>query len=160
MTQRTTRASARALLFDRLVDGAPRQPTEIRPQSTLTRRALHESVRQEVERLLNTRCPVPAHVLGHRERTVIDYGVPDCATFSPHSPTDRQRLAALLRHTIVAFEPRLRHVRVMVEEFVDTQKALQVRIEADLVVDSVREPIAFPVVIQCDTGGSAVHASA
>jgi type VI secretion system protein ImpF len=160
MAARAPQASARALLFDRLVDRATREPTEPQPKSTLTRAELHESVRREVEWLLNTRCPVPADHLDPRERSVIDYGVPDGATSSPHSQADRQRLATVLRHTITAFEPRLRQVRVLVAECVEAHKPLQVRIEAVLVVAAISDPIAFSVVVQGDRGGAEVHASA
>src|SRR6266852_2309925 len=80
-------------LFDRLVDRDPRLAREERPLRTLDRGGLYESVRRELERLLNTRCPFPAHQLGGHERSVIDYGIPDFAGFSARSFADREQLA-------------------------------------------------------------------
>lgn len=152
-------AFSRALLFERLVDRQPREPAEPHPLRRLTRRELRESVRREVGWLLSTRCPIPIHRLDERERSVIDYGVPDFSTFSPHSQEDHRRLAQLLSRSIAAFEPRLRHVRVTVERYLEERKSLLVRLDAVLVVESVTEPIAFPVMIQHETGVTTVHGS-
>ena len=95
----TQKIEVRMPLFDRLVDRDPRLPHELRPTRTLDRRGLRESVRRELEQLFNTRCPFPAHRLPIRERSVIDYGVPDFSVFSPRSYDDRVHLAELLRRT-------------------------------------------------------------
>lgn len=142
------REGARALLFDRLVDLDPGVPEEPRPLRTLNRQELRASVRREVEWLLNTRSPIPAHLLEAWERTVIDYGIPDLAEFSAHRGDDQKRLARLLTQTISAFEPRLRRVRVAVEPLMDTHRGWLVRLDAFLVVESVTEPVSFPVVIK------------
>jgi type VI secretion system lysozyme-like protein len=110
--------------------------------------------------LLNTRCPVAAPAHDPRARSVIDYGVPDCALFSPNSEADQQRLAQILCEAITAFEPRLQQVRVMVETFQEHHKALQVRIEAVLVVASISEPIVFTAVAHHNQGMFQVHADA
>lgn len=147
-------SGARALLFDRLIDLDPTIPTEPQPLRTLNRRELRESVRREVERLLNTRCPIPAHLLDERERTVIDYGIPDLAEFGAHKADDHKRLALIFTQTIAAFEPRLRRVRVSVERLPDTKRGLVARIEGLLVVESVTEPVSFPIVIRDESGES------
>jgi len=150
---------ARALLFERLVDLDPQAPTEPKPLRTLNRRELRESVRRELEWLLNTRCPIPAPLLDERERTVINYGIPDLSWFYPQNPRDQRRLASILSQTISAFEPRLRQVRVTVERYLDVQQALYVIVDALLVIESITEPVSFPVVIYSKRGGSEVHAS-
>jgi type VI secretion system protein ImpF len=160
MAHAQTPARARAPLFDRLVDHELRQPTESQPRSTLSRAELQASVRQEVEWLLNTRCPIPAHDLDNRARSVVDYGVPDCSLLTPHSQRDHQRLEQLFSHAITAFEPRLRHVRVTVERRSNDHTALVAHIEAVLVVASIREPMAFPVLVQNDVGRIDSHARA
>jgi type VI secretion system protein ImpF len=148
---------ARALLFDRLVDREPQVPAEPRPWRALTRQELYDSVQREVGRLLNTYCPRPAHRLDDCERSVINYGVPDFSRLSPHSEADQRRLAHLLSRTIAAFEPRLRQVRVTVEQRMDDRKALSARVDAVLVVESVVEPITFLVVVHPETGASEVY---
>jgi type VI secretion system protein ImpF len=160
MASAPTPASARVPLFDRLVDHEPRQPTEPQPRSTLSRGELHASVHREVERLLTTRCPIPASALDDSARSVVDYGVPDGALLSPHSQRDHQRLEQLFSRTITAFEPRLRHVRVRLERCVSDHRGLVAHIEAVLVVAPMHESMAFSVVVQDDLGRTDRHASA
>lgn len=150
----------RAPLFDRLVDRDPRQQRELRPQRTLGRAGLRESVRQELVRLLNTRCPIPAHRLGGRERSVVDYGVPDFSGLSARSYEDRGRLAETLRQAVVAFEPRLAEVRVRLEPVPGDDLTLAGRIEALLRTGAVPEPVSFMTVLQIKEGEVAVELAA
>ncbi len=141
-----------APLFDRLVDRFPDVRRELRPLRTLDRAGLHESVRRELERLFNTRCPLSADQLAGRERTVIDYGVPDLSVLGPARYLDRDRLAAILREAIAAYEPRLAKVRVAVAEAGDGHETLRARIEAVLIVAGVPESVAFDTALE---GGAA-----
>lgn len=138
---------ARALLFERLVDHEPYVPREPQPFRTLSVPEIRASVRREVERLLNTRCAASAEALDGRERTVLDYGLPDFSALAPQRGADRQRLAGQITRAITAFEPRLRQVRVTVEPPTTTQRRLLAHIEAVLVVGTVTEPMAFPVAL-------------
>jgi type VI secretion system protein ImpF len=150
----------RTPLFDRLVDRDPRLRREVRPMRTLDRRGLKESVRRELELLFNTRCPFPAHRLAGRERSVIDYGIPDFSIFSARSFEDRERLAELLRRAVEAFEPRLAGVRVYIEPVPGDDLTLAGRIEAILVADPVAEPVLFETVLQMRESKVEVHAGA
>lgn len=148
----------RAPLFDRLVDRDLRLPRELRPMRTLDRRGLRESVRRELEQLFNTRCPVPAHRLAGRERTVIDYGIPDFSTFSPRSFDDCKRLESVLREAIERYEPRLANVRVHIDPIKDGDPfALSAEVRADMIVDRVPEPVSFLTLMQLKDGGVAVE---
>ena len=147
----------RAPLFERLVDLDPRSQREVRPKRTLDRAGLKASVRRELLRLFNSRCPLPARLLADREKTVIDYGIPDFSTFFPRNHDDRVRLAAALRRAVEAFEPRLRQVSVTLEPSAD-HLALSGRIEGVLVVDEVAEPVSFPTVFQSESGEVEIRA--
>jgi type VI secretion system protein ImpF len=149
---------ARMPLFDRLVDRDPRLRREARPLRALDRRGLRESVRRELERLFNTRCPVPAHRLAGRLRTVLDYGIPDLSGYSARNPEDRERLADALRRAVEAYEPRLADVRIQLEAVPGDDLALAGRIQALLVADSVPEPVSFLTVLQLKEGEVEVHA--
>lgn len=151
------KTEVRTPLFDRLVDRDPRLRREVRAMRTLDRRGLRESVRRELERLFNTRCPIPAHRLAGRPRTVLDYGIPDLSGFSPRSYEDRERLADVLRRAVEAFEPRLAEVRVHLEPAPGDELALAGRIEAVLVTDSIPEPVSFLTVLQLKEGEIEVH---
>jgi type VI secretion system protein ImpF len=152
------RAEIRMPLFDRLVDREPLQCREARPLRTLGRRDLRESVRRELEQLFNTRCPIPAHRLSGRPRTVVDYGIPDLSGFSARSAPDRARVADVLRRAIEVFEPRLAGVRVVLEAVPEDGFALAGRIEAVLATDPVPEPVSFLTALQLKEGEVEVHA--
>lgn len=151
------KTEVRKPLFDRLIDRDHRLRWEARPLRTLGRRELKESVRAELVQLFNTRCPVPAHRLSGRPRTVIDYGIPDLSGFSARSVEDRGRLEDILRRAVEAYEPRLAEVRVHLEPLAGDVLALSGSIEAVLVFDSVREPVSFLTVLQMKNGEVQVH---
>lgn len=155
---------ARALLFDRLVDTELNEKEESPPYRVLSRQELWKSVRAELGQLLNSRCPVPLHLLGEEERTVINYGIPDFSSLSPHSSNDRALIASIIGQTITAFETRLSNVRVTAEYIEGDERKLHITVEADLVTDSVIEirshpefgssvePVSFPIVLHSKTG--------
>jgi len=146
-------ASVRAPLFDRLVEDATGT------SRTLDRDGLLESVRREIERLFNTRSSLPAHELAARARTVIDYGVPDFSHLSTRNPEDRATLIASLTQAIEAYEPRLRAVRIAVDEGSLEDRTLKVRVAAELVVDPVGESLSFECVLPMKRGNAIVYGS-
>ena len=175
---------ARALLFERLVDLYPGSDEGERPFRILNRAQLKASVRRELERLLNTRCSLPLHGLGEVERSVVNYGIPDFSSLSPHNADDRALIASIIGQTISAFEPRLTHVRVEVEPTIGDHESaamkqtncehdlfemseprpggegrLRVSIEALMLVDVFNEPVSFPVSLNSKNGAAEVHDS-
>jgi type VI secretion system protein ImpF len=152
-------AGARALLFDRLVDVYPEGHGHEEPLRILNRKQLKASVRRELERLLNTRCSIPLHRLGEEERSVVNYGIPDFSSLSPQNADDRALIASIVRQTIAAFEPRLRHVRVEVGPAAGAESALWLNINAELVVGVFSEPVSFPVILNNKSGTAEMHDS-
>ena len=137
---------ARALLFERLIDLEPeKREVEDVPFRVLGVAALRESVRRELEQLLNVRCSVPLRQLAATERSVINYGLPDFSSLSAASGDDQNLLAELVRSTVSFFEPRLREVSVTVSRPSREERALSVTIGGVLAVGHVLEPVSFPV---------------
>lgn len=148
---------ARALIFERLVDVEPKSSLgEAHPLRILNKRELKESVRRELERLLNTRCSLSTQLLGQEERTVLDYGIPDFSSLSAHNADDHYLIANTISQTVAAFEPRLQQVRVTVERFRESDRALWIKIDAMLVTESITESVSFPVRINNKTGAAEV----
>ncbi len=108
-------------------------------------RALRESVRRELEQLLNTRCSFPLRPPSGAERSVINYGLPDFSSLSASSGDDQNLLQELIRSTVSFFEPRLRDVTVEVAQLARHEQGLAVTIGGVLAVGDVLEPISFPV---------------
>jgi type VI secretion system protein ImpF len=147
----------RAPLFDRLVDLDPQSPGEPRPLRTLDRAGLRESVRRELERLLNTRSSLPVDRLEERQDlTVLEYGIPDLSAFSAGSPEDQKRLAAIVARTVAAFEPRLSEVRAVFERLGPSGRSAELRVDAVLSFDEVREPVSFPTLLTVQNGEARV----
>ena len=145
----------RALLFERLTDESS-LGEEARPFRVHEADELKESVRRELARLLDTRCSVTSRLLGSRERSVLDYGIPDFSSLSALSGDDQNRLASMVEQTVAAFEPRLRDVRVRVESVRAEDRALVLRVEAALVVGAHAEPVSFPLLVRTKTGDTEV----
>ncbi|HEV2862332.1 MAG TPA: type VI secretion system baseplate subunit TssE [Pyrinomonadaceae bacterium] len=151
-------AGGRALLFERLVDDDPQsQEVEARPFRALDTRALRESVRRELSRLLNTRCHVPVRLLAGAERGVTNYGLPDFSSLSSLSGDDCKRLGALVAGAVAAFEPRLGGVRVEAKRAEAAHdRTVYLRIEAVLETGLVPEPVSFRVRVKTKTGEAEV----
>jgi type VI secretion system protein ImpF len=147
----------RALLFERLTDEDPlAREGEARPFRVHEIGELKESVRRELAHLLTTRCSVSSRTLGSRERSVLDYGIPDFSSLSALSGDDQNRLAATIEQTVAAFEPRLKDVRVRVQSVRADDRALVFSIEAMLVVGTHAEPVSFPLLVRTKTGEAEV----
>jgi len=151
MSQPKPIAGARALLFDRLVN-VPDGHIDGQPLRILNQNQLKASVRRELERLLNTRCSIPLQQLAEEERSVINYGIPDFSSLSPHNADDHALIASIVGQTIAAFEPRLRHVRVEVGPASGAESALWLIIIAELVIGAFTEPVSFPVTLNSKSG--------
>lgn len=145
---------ARVPLFDRFLPAgqdthasgsllewrAVRQPGQGGESSPLER-----SIERELGRLLNTRCACPLAELATRERSVVDYGLPDYSTLYTANVDDQKRLAVLVRDTITAFEPRLREVAVEVSRIANSRCALRVAVAGKVLVEGRLEPVIFNI---------------
>lgn len=147
----------RVPLFDRLADHEPRQE-ETQPRRVLAHGDVHESIRRELFRLFNTRCAARIDEVAGRDRTVIDFGVPDFGTLNPTSERDRQQVARLLVDAVRAFEPRLQQPRVEVQVRTGTPGILDIRLDAELQLDALLEPVSFPFTVEWAGGGVRVTA--
>jgi type VI secretion system protein ImpF len=142
-------------LKDRLLD----------PDSTGTRGLpgydLHqilESVREDLEELLNTRCSHKVAEDQHPElsRSIVSYGLPDFASADTSTPGRQEAIGRLIEEIIARHEPRLRNVRATRV----TTRALELRalfhIDAELCVDPSPE-VAFETVLELTTGHACVR---
>ena len=137
-------------IFDRLVDLAPGSPRDDKQHRTLDRHGLHDSVRRELLRLLNTRLNSPTEPTDGRERTVLDYGIPDFSPMSAVNAEDRAQMAGVIERAIEAFEPRLTGVRVEFQAVPGNDRAVTGWIEASLLVGEVPEPVSFRTVFHSE----------
>ena len=140
------RPGLRLPLLDRLADREPGE--EAQPKRVLSRVDIMTSIRAELSRLLNTRCPVRIDTLRGQERSVVNFGMPDVLTLNPTSDADRQRLASLIAEAVRAYEPRLRNPVLEVTQDPRQPRSLRIVLDATLVLDNLAEPVSFPFVVE------------
>ena len=147
---------AKALLFERLTDQDPAIPLESQPFRSYDVASVRESVRTELVRLLNTRCPLPVPAK-EEGRVLLDYGIPDFSYMVAASPTDVERLALAVERAIAAFEPRLRYVHVVVKPGKNSQTMISGSITGIMAVGEVNEPVSFPLLLSMKNGGAEIQ---
>lgn len=141
-------AGARPPLFDRLVDDDPSSSSEPQPRRILDAAGLRASVAAELDRLLNTRAPVAADAIARRERSTIDYGIPDLSYFWPGAGASETELARLIEQAIAAFEPRLLSPRATIVRPPDQRGAAIIEVSGKLAIGTVMEPVAFAMPVR------------
>jgi type VI secretion system protein ImpF len=138
-------SGVRALLFERLLDEHhpdPHAPTPP-PDRLLDRDRLRQSVGQELDRLFNTRAPVDADVLDQRQRSTIDYGIPDLSLYASNDPAAVARLAKHLAGAIETYEPRLVDAKVSLVAHPERAGRLVADITGALVLGDEVEAVSF-----------------
>jgi type VI secretion system protein ImpF len=155
MTRSVSELAVTLSVLDRLVDFEPRNSREVPLTRGQSVHQLKESVRRDLEWLLNTRLvamPPDGH-LREVGRSVYVYGLPDFSAYSLSNPDDQNRLIRHLQTVIKTFDPRLAKVRVVPLEVsgVNT-RTLHFRIEALLLMDPAPEHISFDTILQLSSG--------
>lgn len=142
-------------VLDRLIDLEPNNRMENPLSRSQSVRLLKNSVRRDLEWLLNSRRIVdpPREDLKEVNRSAYTFGLPDLSSLTMLASGDRNRLVRQVLATISQFEPRLTNVRLVMVEAPDAaKKDVRLRIEAMLRMDPVPEPITFDTVIELKSG--------
>ncbi len=129
-------------LFERLVEQYPPAGEPLRSYDVA---AASESVRREVDRVLNTRCIASAGA--SRQNTVMQYGVPDFSHISVASTPDLLALSHRLTQAIQSFEPRLANVQVELQPDPRNPNGAVGHLHARLQIRMVSEAICFPLTL-------------
>lgn len=153
MAKTVLSARIRPSLLDRLIDREPKIRTEPPAHLAQSHRELKESLRRDLEWLLNARrtpnaAPPAATNLA---RSVYHYGLPDFTNYSLRSTSDRQRLAQVMESTIMNFEPRLTAVSVTLLETGGVTPVMKFQIEALLRVEPAPERVFFDAKLELST---------
>jgi len=169
------RTALRPSVLDRLLAGSDPNAGGVASVRELT-----ESVRRDIEALLNTRRPSVQELGGEPSasprsgtrsdpwegrdelrRSVLSYGLPELSSF-PRSDESRLRLADLIREAIETFEPRLVPASLRVEPVgpTDANGRLHFRIDGLLRIDPVSERVRFETLLEPGSGDVQVMAGA
>jgi type VI secretion system protein ImpF len=117
-------------------------------------RFLRDSIKRNLEWLLNTRCPPIAGIQGYplARHSVIYYGLLDLGSLSLGSNDDQQRLLHRIAEMVEHSESRLTEVQVRLEEGDLQKKKLRFHIGARMQMKPSPEEIAFDTVLDLATG--------
>jgi type VI secretion system lysozyme-like protein len=144
-TRRTQ--GARALLFERLGQPLDRSGAPAAVACIHDAEGLRNSVREQLIELLNTRVPLDIETLEARERTTIDYGLPDLSAFPLGDSNAMARLGRHIARTISVYEPRLCVRDVTLDPPAGRKGALVARVSGDIKVGAVVEPASFAIAV-------------
>jgi type VI secretion system protein ImpF len=146
-------------VLDRLIDYEPEQSREALASRSKSLAQLKQSVRRDLEWLLNTRQPadgVPAG-LPEANASVATYGLPDFTNLSIESTTDQARLRRSVELAIRVFEPRLEGVSVTVVPVEGVERLLRFQIDARLKVEPAPEPVTFDTALKLERSAFVVR---
>jgi type VI secretion system protein ImpF len=141
-------------ILDRLIDYEPelsRDPSSSRHTSL---RFVKQTVRRDLEWLLNTRQDVdgiPAD-LEELTQSLGAYGLPDFTAVSLKNPAEQDRIRRALQSVLDKFEPRLKDVTVALDFTNNNERALRFRINANLQVEPAPEPVTFDATLHPQSG--------
>ncbi len=142
-------------VFDRLVDLDPRSSQEPPKSRSTSLHELKQSVRRDLEWLLNTRCHTETldDLLEEAPNSVAFYGLPDFTGVSINSHIEQKRMTKAIEDAIRRFEPRFMNIKVTLEPIDNIDRQLRFRIEASLDIEPTPEPIVFDSVLSPGSGG-------
>lgn len=133
-------------LLDRLIDDDPEHVLEtVKPTATLLDE-LRQSIRRDLENLLNTRIFQQVDLERHPEleKSVLQYGLPDFSTVLMGSEEHRENFRLCILETINRFETRLRRVDVALSQRGEAyERTLYLKITAVLMVEPDPIPMLF-----------------
>jgi type VI secretion system protein ImpF len=141
-------------LLDRLIDDAPDQLRDPPISAADSMVALRQSVRRDLEALLNARRRWRSwpKSLSELQASPIGYGIPDFASGAFNDARRREELRIEIEETIRRFEPRFMTVRVhLVDARERLETTLQLRIDAVMYAEPAPEAVTFDTVVDPTT---------
>jgi len=144
----------RPSILDRLIDDEPHNQTESDPGQHQLLRQLRDSVRRDLENLLNTRYYIinPAEQYLQLDKSLLNYGLPDLATVNILDAKKREEFTRTLERTLIEYEPRFKSVKVSYLDNKDSQdRTIRFRIDAEIFADPLPEVVVFDSVLESVT---------
>ncbi len=141
-------------LIDRLIDLEPSNRKEAANAQTQSFRQLKDSVRRDLEWLLNTRRTPAEPFVRAKElwRSSYCYGLPDLTGLALHTAQARMELARMLETAIESFEPRLRKVTATAQTTAPGSRTLRFQIEAMLLTQPAPARVRFDTTLELTSG--------
>ncbi len=142
-------------VLDRIKDNEPDVSIDAPRNQAQVLRELKQSVRRDLEDLLNTRWRFVGwpENLSHLDDSLINYGIPDFAAADLDAAQNPDVLLAAIADCIRRFEPRLRNVRLQQLDTDDyASRTFRFRIDGVLCVEPLEDPVRFDSSLEPATG--------
>ncbi len=144
----------RPSILDRLFDNETHNRVERDPDHHQLLRELRNSIRRDLEFLLNTRFYIsePPDEFPELNKSLLNYGLPDLASVNIIDIEKRNEFAKKLEQTLNYFEPRFKSVKVsFMENFDKSDRTLRFRIDAVIYADPLPEMVVFDSILESAT---------
>jgi type VI secretion system protein ImpF len=141
----------RASVLDRLFDNEPNVTVDSEHSRQRKLKDLRNSVRRDLESLLNARYRVisPPEEFRHVGTSLFNYGLPDLATVNMLDVTKRQEFTQNIESIICTYEPRFKSVKVSyIDNSRKTDRTLRFRIDAIMYADPAPEIVVFDSILE------------
>jgi len=151
MTSIDKKKKLRPSILDRLIDNDPGSNVEKDPDQQQKLKQLRNSVRRDLENLLNTRFRMlePADEYTELKKSLLNYGLPDLATVNISDTIKQKEFIDHLQSILVDFEPRFKSVKVnYVKNANALDRSLRFRIDATLYAEPSPEIVVFDSIIE------------
>lgn len=146
MARPTTTQELTPSILDRLLDYNPSSNVESQASRTQLIKELRESVRRDLEFLLNTRqrcTPLPEDYRA-LEDTSINYGIPDYTGVNLALDDEREKFVRIIEKIIIKNETRLRSVKItLMDDHNSIDRTFRFRIDGILKVEPAVKPVVF-----------------
>jgi type VI secretion system protein ImpF len=133
-------------VYDRLIDDDISSTRDSPKSRNQILRELKQSVRRDLENLLNTRwrCAAWPSDLEQLDLSLVNYGIPDFTGANMGTAANRDNLRRIVERALKSFEPRFKSVRVeLLENREREDRILRLRIDALLYAEPAPEPVIF-----------------
>ena len=141
-------------IIDRLIDMEPKLSSEAPKSRSQSLQELKQSVRRDIEWLLNSRNTNAEIPEGLKEvrKSLAAYGLPDFTTMSSKDVDDRKELIDSVEDALKFFEPRIMKLKVILDETDIVNRGVRFKIQGVLRVEPTPEPVVFDTVLQTGIG--------
>lgn len=133
-------------ILDRLIDDDPGSADPATREPSQELRDLKQSVRRDLENLLNTRWSLlpPIDGIPELDQSLMNYGIVDCTAANLGVPAEREKYCQHIAAVIRRYEPRFKSVKVQLLRNRDPgDRTLLFRIDAVLYAEPAPEPVVF-----------------
>ncbi len=140
----------RASILDRLIDNDPQSTMDIEANNYHQLKNLRDSVRRDLQNLLNTRYKITEPVDEHPQSmtSILNYGLPDLATINMSDIEKRKQFIDYFESILREYEPRFKSIKITYLENTDKlDRTLHFRIDTTLYADPYPEIIIFDSVL-------------